>query len=382
MHWRKTCLISPPAVAPSRPDFEVIGTFNPGAVRIGDTVHLLVRIAEQPIADSDFVPLPRYDGDGKLHVDHLSDSAVEKIDARVVIDRRGGNARLTSVSYLRHFTAPIENAEDPAAYVDTGGRFMPAAVTETMGVEDPRLTVIDGDVHFTYVSVSSHGACTSVATTSDFQTFDRHGVAFCNENKDVLLLPQKIDGRYAALHRPVSSTPFGAPEMWVAWSDDLACWGGHRPLRFVARSSSSTSTSGSSGSSTSASTTGQTDDGWDSGRVGGGTVPIRVGDHWISLFHGNARSDVPGQVGKYCGAMMACQFNDPSSVVATSGPVLVPDQSFETEGFVPGVVFPTAWIERDDEVLIFYGAADEHTAVAVANRQSLLKQLPLSTATA
>ena len=362
--WQKTCLISPGDVAPSRGDFVVIGTFNPGAVRIGDTVHLLVRIAEQPVAPEDkrTIALPRYDGDGKLHVDYLATDVVDPIDARVVLDRRTGAARLTSVSYLRHFTVPIDRIDRPDAYVDTGNQFLPSAATETMGVEDPRITTIDRRHYLTYVSVSGHGACTSMAVTDDFRTFDRCGIQFPNENKDVVILPERINDRWVAIHRPVSATPFGPPEMWTAISADGRSWGHHHPMQFVGSSAAGE---------------------WSNGRVGAGTVPVRChpddgvpANHpggWVSLFHGNTRSADLGEVGRYCGALMVGHADDPGRIVATSpGPVFLPDQPFETEGFVPGVVFPTAWIELDDRVAIFYGAADQHAAVAITDRRALL----------
>lgn len=380
VNWQKTCLISPSDVRPTRDDFEVIGTFNPGAIRVDNKIHLLVRIAQQPIAspNSTDILLPRYDGDGGLVIDRLSHADVEPIDARVVIDRRSGGARLTSVSYLRHFIVDVDQIANPDAYVDAGDVVIPSAGTETMGVEDPRITLIEGRFWFTYVCVSTHGACTSTASTTDFKTFQRHGVQFPNENKDVLLLPEQIAGRYAALHRPVSATPFGSPEMWSAWSDDLLSWGGHRPLRFETGSRDLTGKNSGQGDNDGVGDIDGSEPqrGWDSGRVGGGTVPVRCQRGWLSMFHGNARSNVAGQVGKYCGALMIGHPDDPGRVIATSrDPVFVPDQSFELKGFVPGVVFPTAWIELDDRVAIFYGAADEHTAVAIAARDDLLSTI-------
>ena len=347
-------MLSPRDVAPSTDGFEVIGTFNPGAVRVGDDIHLLVRVAELPRADGSHVLLPRYES-SSLVVDVHNPADIESTDARVVIDRRTRMAKLTSVSHLRHYVVPVDRVTDPSAYRDTGNRFLPDAATETMGVEDPRLTTIDGRHYFTYVSVSRHGACTSVASTDDFESFERHGVQFPNENKDVLLFPERVAGRYAAFHRPVSSTPFGAPEMWTAASDDLVAWGRHRPL--VRRHAGA--------------------DDWDGGRVGGGTVPVRIDDAWVHLYHGNRHSDVAGKVGEYCGALMVNDGDDPAIVRRVSDPVFVSDQPFEVDGFVPRVVFPTAWVDLGDDVAIFYGAADTHTAVAIGDRRELLSHIGL-----
>ena len=374
--WQKQLLFSPDSVAPLSPDRRVLGVFNPGALRRDDHVELLVRIAEQPIdyeasvvgSDSDQpVPLPRIDGD-RWVVDHVPAKLVEPIDARVVRDHRplqpsgfgGGRARLTSISHLRHAVVPVGQITDPSAYRWTGRDFHPAGENESMGVEDARITRIDGRTLFTYVSVSPHGACPCLAEITK-SGIDRWGAMFPCENKDVVLFPEKIGGQFMVFHRPVSATPFGTPEIWTARSDDLRHWGEHRILR-VAPDADPNS--------------------WRSGRIGASTVPIRTDAGWVHLYHANRRPRAAGEVGSYYGALMRCDLERPQWVNAASpGPVLEPSESWETSGFVPGVVFPTAWIELDrrpdlgDRVAILYGAADERTAVAIGDREALLATL-------
>jgi hypothetical protein len=69
------------------------------------------------------------------------------------------------------------------------------------------------------------------ASTKDFRTFARHGIIFPPNNRDVTIFPEKIDGRYVALHRPMPEG-IGEPAIWIASSLDLMAWGDHR---FVAR---------------------------------------------------------------------------------------------------------------------------------------------------
>src|SRR5207247_2981233 len=90
--------------------------------------------------------------------------------------------------------------------------FRPQEEVEEFGVEDPRITPLEGRFYFTYVAVSRHGPASALASTADFRTFERHGIVFCPENKDVVLFPERIGGTYAALHRPVCGTPFTRPE--------------------------------------------------------------------------------------------------------------------------------------------------------------------------
>ena len=118
-----------------------------------------------------------------------------------------------------------------------------------------------------------------MASTADFESFTRHGIIFCPENKEVVLFPQRVNNEYFALHRPVGITPFSAPEMWIARSPDLLHWGGHQYLFG-----------------------GQGD--WASGRVGAGTPPIAVRDGWLEILHGNQRPTRPGEVGAYFGAAL------------------------------------------------------------------------------
>lgn len=66
-------------------------------------------------------------------------------------------------------------------------------------------------------------------STKDFQTIEHHGMIFAPENKDVLIFPEKVNGKYYALHRPVPKST-GAPEIWIAESPDLLHWGNHKYL--------------------------------------------------------------------------------------------------------------------------------------------------------
>ncbi|MFG0262987.1 MAG: glycosidase [Novipirellula sp. JB048] len=374
--WHKTNLIEPSAIQPSDPRCRVIGAFNPGAVRIDETVHLLVRVAEQPIPTAaDHVDLPRFDLDGRLQIDRYHRDELQLSDARVAVVRESGLARLTSVSHLRHFTVPVASIADPAAYRETGHRFWPAGVMETQGVEDARLTPIDGRCYFTYVAVSEHGVCTALASTSDFVDFERHGVIFPCENKDVLLFPERVGNRYFALHRPVPATPLCTPEMWIAQSDNLLDWGSHRVLvdNTHARAGEAHDTRGEARSEPRSEPRSEAQE-WSGGRVGGGTPPIETEAGWASLYQANQRSQTPGPIGRYCGGGLLFDRENPIKIVAMSSqPILVPDQPFETAGFVPQVVFPTAWIDVGEQACIFYGAADTSTAVAITNRQPLIQ---------
>jgi predicted GH43/DUF377 family glycosyl hydrolase len=322
--------------------------FNPGAVRVNGEVLLLVRVVERPRERrSGFIGLPRWTEAGDATVDWTPESSLEPIDARVVKRKADGLVRLTFTSHLR-----VVRCGDGRSVREIGEPiFLPQAEYEEYGVEDPRITQLDGRFYVTYVAVSRHGPATALASTTDFQTFERHGIVFCPENKDVVLFPEKIGGAYAAMHRPVCGTPFTRPEMWIARSPDLIHWGAHAPL---------TMTGGD----------------WQSGRVGGGCPPVPVRDGWLALYHGNRQPTAPGEVGTYYGGAMLLDAQDPTKILARSqAPFLVPEADFEVSGFVPNVVFPTGLIRNGDSLLVYYGAADACTAVAEFSQRALLDSL-------
>lgn len=338
-------LLGPEDVSASRDDFEVVGVFNPGAVRSRGEVVLLVRVAERPRERRPgFTGLPRSDATGGLTIDWISDAELEPIDARVVRRKADGLVRLTFISHLR----VIRCGEGRAVREVTGITFRPRGEFEEFGVEDPRITALNGRFYFTYVAVSRHGPATALASTSDFRTFTRHGVIFCPENKDVVLFPEEIGGAFAALHRPVCGTPFTRPEIWAARSPDLFHWGEHTPLTL-------------SGGE------------WQSGRVGAGPPPIRVPEGWLATYHGNRHPARPGEVGAYYGGAMLLDANDLTRVLkCTAEPFMVPEADFEQTGFVPNVVFPTGLVPDGENVLVYSGAADAVTAVAEFSLAELL----------
>ena len=339
-------------VPASRDDFEVVGVFNPGAVRLGDgddgEVLLLVRVAERPRERrAGFTGLPRWVPGSGMTVDWVADSALDFVDPRVVKRKDDGLLRLTFISHLRL----VRCGDGRGVREVSNVTFSPETDVEEFGVEDPRITPIDGRYCVTYVAVSRHGPATALAWTDDFRTFSRTGVGFCPENKDVVLFPERVGGHYVALHRPVCGSAFTRPEIWTARSPDAIHWGAHRPLDL-----------------------GKTD--WESGRVGAGAPPLRVAEGWLEIYHGNRKPTRPGGVGTYYGGAVLLDLNEPSKVLRRlPEPFLVPEADFEVNGFVPNVVFPTGVVRDDDTLLVYYGAADSAVAVAEFSERALLDSM-------
>jgi predicted GH43/DUF377 family glycosyl hydrolase len=343
LSWTKTRLLSPADVPATGADFRVVGAFNPGAIVFGDEVVLLVRVAESAAAQSDdHYLLPRHDPGGGYVSDRFPAEDIETRDGRVIHLRATGEARLTSVSHLC-----VVHCGDGRGVERLGAQLHPHAEYEEYGMEDPRITKLDDQYYITYVAVSRHGAGTALASTTDFRTFQRHGIIFPPENKDVVLFPSLINGRYAALHRPVSAMPFTGPEMWSAQSPDLIYWGKHGPL-YRGRMA------------------------WESGRVGAGAPPLRTERGWLEVYHGNLRPKHAGEVGAYCAGAMLLDAEDPCRILQLAPhPILEPTEEYERVGFVPEVVFPTGIVESEGRILVYYGAADACTAVAEIDADEL-----------
>jgi predicted GH43/DUF377 family glycosyl hydrolase len=269
------------------------------------------------------------------------------LDPRVVKRKADGLVRITFISHLR----VVRCGDGRAVKEVSDTRFQPETALEEFGVEDPRITALGGRFYFTYVAVSRHGAATALGSTTDFRGFERHGLIFCPENKDVVLFPERIEGQYVALHRPNAATPFCRPEMWVARSPDLIHWGHHECLH-------------GGGSE------------WETGRVGAGTPPVRVNDGWLEIYHGNRQPARLGDVGVYSTGILLLDAQHPAIVRRrTAASVFEPTTEFERHGFVPDVVFPTGIIEAGDSYLIYYGAADSCTAVVEFSKDEVLRSV-------
>lgn len=219
---------------------------------------------------------------------------------------------------------------------------------EAWGIEDPRITTIGDEQMIAYTAVSTRGPLVSLATTADFNSFQLKSIVSPPEDKDAALFPELFDGRYALIHRPVSSYSYGEAHIWISFSPDLVYWGDHQLLIESRR-------------------TGH----WDREKVGLGPPPLRTTVGWLLLFHG-VTSTAAGAL--YRAGLALLDLRDPTVVLArTDEWVFGPEAPYELTGNVPGVVFPTGWIaDTNGRIRIYYGAADTCVGVATAQIEDLV----------
>ncbi len=211
---------------------------------------------------------------------------------------------------------------------------------EVRGVEDPRVTRIGDAFYMTYTGYSPQGTRACLARSVNLIAWERLGVLLPDEdNKDHVLFPERIRGRYALLHRR-------PPDIWLAYSDDLLHWTDHRPILRPRPGS------------------------WESLKIGAGGPPLRTEKGWLLIYHGVDEN----RVYRLGAALLALE--DPSRVLARlPDPILEPRETWEVKGDVPNVVFACGNVVVDGTLYVFYGGADRVMAVATCPLEELLDRL-------
>ena len=207
---------------------------------------------------------------------------------------------------------------------------------------DPRVTFIDGRYYVTWCN-GYHGPTIGVAWTTDFKTFHQVENAFLPCNRNGVLFPKKINGRFAMLSRPSDNghTAFG--DIFYSESPDLQFWGRHRHVMAPAPFELSA---------------------WQCLKIGAGPVPIETPEGWLLFYHGVLRS-CNGYVYAFGSAIL--DLDEPWKVKYRSGRYLIsPREIYECAGDVPNVCFPCAALhdETKGKVAVYYGCADTVTGLA------------------
>ncbi|MCL2192863.1 MAG: glycoside hydrolase family 130 protein [Treponema sp.] len=207
---------------------------------------------------------------------------------------------------------------------------------------DPRVVFVDGKWYVIWCN-GYHGPCIGLGYTEDFKKFYMMENVTMPFNRNGVLFPRKINGRYAILTRPSDSghTPFG--DIIYSESPDLEFWGRHRHVLSPADFARSA---------------------WQCTKIGAGPAPIETTEGWLLFYHGVLTS-CNGFVYSFGAALL--DLDKPWQVIARSRPYMIsPQETYECVGDVPNVTFPCAALADGDtgRLAIYYGCADTVTALA------------------
>lgn len=222
---------------------------------------------------------------------------------------------------------------------------------ELWGIEDPRITYVPELSRFVvaYTAYTREGPGVALALTTDFKTFERLGLVMQPDDKDAALLPRRVNGEFALVHRPAHP---GGGHIWISYSPDLRNWGNHQ-LMLHARKGAW----------------------WDANKIGLSPPLIETNRGWLMLYHG-VRLTAAGALYRLGLALFA--LDEPSRCIARGQPWLFgPETDYERNGDVGYVTFPCGYVIQDDgdTIYIYYGAADTSVALAIASVNELLQWL-------
>ncbi len=326
-----------PILSPSLP-WEKVGVFNPGVVKTKEGVIMLYRAM----------------GETEAGISHI------------------GLAKSSDgVHFERVKTEPV---------------FGPKEDFDKWATEDPRITEIEGEFYVTYVAISERimlngesfprttplETATALLKTKDFISFENLGIISPehSDNKDIVLFPRKINGRYAMLHRPnfwhrtlcdhlkndgsvlnwscdITDLP-QFPAIWYSTSDDLKNWSDHKVALY---------------------TTHQGD-----AKLGPGLPPIETPEGWLVIYQ-HVSTPPGGSAYTYTVRAALFDLNDPTKLVSKLHyDILAPEMPYEKER-AAGIVFPTGGYVEGDTLYVYYGASDKYVCLSTGALSLLLQEL-------
>ncbi|MBY0376631.1 glycosidase [Patescibacteria group bacterium] len=315
--------------------WEKEGVFNPGVVRVGDEVVMLYRALGE---------------------------------TENYISRLGKATSKDGINFTRSSNEPI---------------FGPKEEFDKWGTEDPRITPMGDEFLITYVAlampVMQNGkftpnleTATAILRTKDFNSFENIGLISPegSDNKDIVLFPKKINGKYAMLHRPnhwhrtwcdhlhaeglpphwpcaMTELPQN-PSIWISWSEDLKNWTDHKVFLQSSHQGDS--------------------------KIGPGLPPLETTEGWLVIYHHVIFTEKKDSF-SYSIRAALFDLNDPTKMIGKlPHHILEPEKPYEEER-ASSIVFPTGGFIKDDTIYVYYGASDKYVGLATGSLSNLLSEL-------
>lgn len=332
-----------PIIVPGSPSWRQAATFNPGVLLDDDgTFYLYERTAGQLRPFHCYIGLQSSE-DG-VHFTPVGDKPVwtpEQAGSEYGSVQDARLAKMDGVYYMTYAFRPFAWSSHP-----TGVGVPQSHESEFEGVERAPIQESSG-------SKNVQGARPDNMTRSGIAvSHDRINwkhLAWATEadidDRDVILFPEKVNGKFALLRRPLQwvGPEYGTdhPAMWICFSDDLHTWS--KPTLLA-----------------------KAEYDWEDNRIGGSTPPIKTPHGWLVLYHGVQTEDPVIRRVCYRVGVMLLDLTDPSKVIARAPhAVMEPETYYEKFGmYIPNVIFPTGNVVKDGVVYLYYGVCD--TAIALA----------------
>lgn len=297
---------------------------------------LIKRYKGNPILTKKDVPYP---------VETVHNAAVIKHEGRYIMLFR---------SHLRNGRSIIGMAQSDDGYqfqVSSEPFITPSqdglwAEYEAFGVEDPRVSKVEGEYLITYSAYSRHGVRIALAKTKDFKSLEKIAFITQADYRNVVIFPEKINGMYVRLDRPHSEiSPWS---IWITRSPDLIHWGESQVVMKPEAYH------------------------WDEMKIGPGAPPMKTARGWLSIYHG-VFPTMDGAI--YRLGLALHDLGDPSKILAIGDSwILQPEDPWEVSGYVHNVIFTCGAVpEEDGSVKIYWGGADTVMCVGVAQMDDLLE---------
>ena len=315
--------IGNPILEPRGDDWESVAVFNPSAVYKDGKIHLYYRAVGEYYPYTSRLGYAVFDKDLNL-LERQSEPAM--IPDAKMWERSLEDPRVTEIEgdlYLTYVTTPTPSP--------------PSAVRKRLGIPMPEL--------------NAHPR-TALAKIKKFNEFERYGIItpYGADERDVVLFPEKIGGKYAMLDRPANwvGEEYGTsgPSIWFATTDSIGQKITDHKLVMKAEAE------------------------WEGNKLGAGPPPIRTESGWLLIYHGVDNNKV------YRAGAALLDLEEPWNVLArTREPILEPEEKWELEGDFPNVVFPEGMVVVDNSLIVFYGAADKVCCAASVNLDEFIKDL-------
>ena len=250
----------------------------------------------------------------------------------------------------------IEERKEKPVYTPTQ-EFEKNNKGENYGCEDARLVKIEDRIYMFYTAYNDIEAPRVAVTSIKEKDLLAHNWKWetpvlaspaGHSNKDAVIFPEKINGKYIALHR------LNNKSIDIQYLDDL----NFTPRTLSLENNWIVPRKGI----------------WDSEKVGINGVPIKTKEGWLLLYHGISEEDKCYRFGA-----ILTKLDKPGEVIArTRDPIFEPESIYEKEGDVANVVFSCGHELVNNTLYIFYGGGDKVTGAATVDINKLLEEIKRS----